>query len=152
MSDSLQPYGLQPVGQASQSMEFSRQECWNGLQCPPPGDPPSPGIESLSHASFCNGTRVLHHYCHLGSPYLKKKLYSRSQKCSHLFRQRQFSSIAQSCLTLCHPMDCRPPCTSVHGNSPGKNAGMGCHTLLQGIFPTQDPIQVSHIASKFFTS
>ena len=25
----------------------------------------------------------------------------------------------------------------VHGYSPGKNTGVGCHTLLQGIFPTQ---------------
>ena len=29
------------------------------------------------------------------------------------------------------------PGSSVHGNSPGKNAGVGCHALLQGIFPTQ---------------
>ena len=34
-------------------------------------------------------------------------------------------------------MDCSPPGSSVHGDSPGKNAGMGCHALLQGIFPTQ---------------
>ena len=27
------------------SMEFSRQEYWNGLPCPPPGDLPDPGIE-----------------------------------------------------------------------------------------------------------
>ena len=27
--------------------------------------------------------------------------------------------------------------SSVHGDSPGKNTGMGCHFLLQGIFPTQ---------------
>ena len=26
---------------------------------------------------------------------------------------------------------------SVCGNSPGKNTGVGCHVLLQGIFPTQ---------------
>ena len=26
---------------------------------------------------------------------------------------------AQSCLTFCHPMDCSPPGTSVHGDSPG---------------------------------
>ena len=31
-------------------------------------------------------------------------------------------------------------------NSPGKNTGVGCHSLLQGIFPTQDQIQVSLIA------
>ena len=27
--------------------------------------------------------------------------------------------------------------TSVHGDSPGKNTGVGCHALLQRIFPTQ---------------
>ena len=26
---------------------------------------------------------------------------------------------------------------SVHGDSPGKNTGVGCHAHLQGIFPTQ---------------
>ena len=44
---------------------------------------------------------------------------------------------AQSCLTLCDPMDCSPPDSFVHGDSPGKNTGVGCHVLLQGIFPTQ---------------
>ena len=34
-------------------------------------------------------------------------------------------------------MDYSPPSSSVHGNSPGKNTGVGCHALLQGIFPTQ---------------
>ena len=44
--------------------------------------------------------------------------------------------VAQSCLTLCNPMDCSLPGSSVHEYSPGKNTGMGCHALLQGIFPT----------------
>ena len=34
-------------------------------------------------------------------------------------------------------MDCSLPGPSVHGNSPGKNPGVGCHALLHGIFPTQ---------------
>ena len=34
-------------------------------------------------------------------------------------------------------MDCSPPGSSVHGDSPGKNNGGGCHALLQGIFPTR---------------
>ena len=34
-------------------------------------------------------------------------------------------------------VDCCPPGSSVHGDSPGKNTGMGCLALLQGIFPTQ---------------
>ena len=32
-------------------MEFSRQEYWNGLSCPPPGDRPDAGFESESPMS-----------------------------------------------------------------------------------------------------
>ena len=45
--------------------------------------------------------------------------------------------VTQSCPTLCHPMDCSLPGSSVHGDSPGKNTGVDSHALLQGIFPTQ---------------
>ena len=38
---------------------------------------------------------------------------------------------------LCDTMDCSPTGSSVLGDSPGKNTGVGCHALLQGIFPTQ---------------
>ena len=36
--------------QAPPSMEFSKQEYWSGLQFPPPGDLPNPGIEPESPA------------------------------------------------------------------------------------------------------
>ena len=49
-------------------------------------------------------------------------------------------------------MDCSPPGSSVHGDSPGKSTGVGCHALLQGIFPTRDQTQVSCIAGRFFTT
>ena len=39
--------------------------------------------------------------------------------------------VAQSCLTLCNPMDCSP------WNSPGQNTGVGTLSVLQGIFLTQ---------------
>ena len=39
--------------------------------------------------------------------------------------------IAQSCQTLCDPMDCSP------WTSLGQNTGVGSLSLLQGIFPTQ---------------
>ena len=42
--------------------------------------------------------------------------------------------VAQSWLTLCDPMDCSPAGSSVHGDSQGKNTGMGCHALLQGLW------------------
>ena len=45
--------------------------------------------------------------------------------------------VAQSCPTLCDLMDCSLSGSSVHWDSPGKNTGVGCHALLQGIFPTQ---------------
>ena len=37
--------------QAPLSTGFSRQEYWNGLPCPPPGDLPDPGIELVSLTS-----------------------------------------------------------------------------------------------------
>ena len=40
---------------------------------------------------------------------------------------------------ILQPMDCSPPGSSVHGDSPGKNIGVGCrtlfHTLTQGSNP-----------------
>ena len=45
--------------------------------------------------------------------------------------------VSQSCPTLCDPMDCSLPDSSVHGHFPGKNTGMGCHALLQGNFSIQ---------------
>ena len=44
--------------------------------------------------------------------------------------------ISQSRLTLCNPMDCGLSGSSVHG-IPGKDTGVGNHSLLQGIFSTQ---------------
>ena len=48
-------------------------------------------------------------------------------------------------------MDCGPPGSSVHGDSPDKNTGVDCHDLLQGIFPTQGS-QGPYMAGTFFTT
>ena len=45
--------------------------------------------------------------------------------------------VTQLCPTLCDPMDCSLPGSSVLGDSTDKNTEVGCHALLQGIFPTQ---------------
>ena len=46
--------------------------------------------------------------------------------------------VSQLCPTLCDPMDCRSPARLLcPWNSPGKNIGVGSHSLLQEIFPTQ---------------
>ena len=38
---------------------------------------------------------------------------------------------SQSCLTLCDPMDYSPLGSSVHGDFPDTNTGVGCHALLE---------------------
>ena len=43
----------------------------------------------------------------------------------------KWTEVAQSCQTLCNPMDSQ-------WNSPGQNTGVGSLSLLQGIFPTQE--------------
>ena len=40
--------------------------------------------------------------------------------------------VAQSCPSLCDPMDCSLPGSSVSGDSSGKNTGVGCLALLKG--------------------
>ena len=48
------------------------------------------------------------------------------------------SKSLQLYLTLCNPMDhSLPGCSGGLWDSPCKNTGMGCHALLQGIFPIQ---------------
>ena len=66
----------------------------------------------------------IHKYTHTTSP------------CTQILIYMGANSL-QSCLTHCDPMDHSPPGSPVHGDSPGMNTGMGCHALLQGIFPTQ---------------
>ena len=39
--------------------------------------------------------------------------------------------VTESYPTVCDPMDCGLPGSSVHGDSPGKNTGAGCHAFLQ---------------------
>ena len=49
---------------------------------------------------------------------------------------------------------CSQPGSSVHGDSPGKNTGGGCHALLQGIFPQgSNPSHMAPaLADGFFTT
>ena len=62
-------------------------------------------------------------------------------------------SITKSCLTLWDLMNFSPPGSSVYGDSPGKNIGMGCH--FHRIFLTQgsetSPVSAA-LAGRFFTT
>ena len=77
-------------------MEFSRQEYWSGLPFPSPGDLPDPGIEPESPILQADS---------LPSEPPGKPGFGDSV---------QFSSLTQSCPTLCDPMDCSTPGLPVH--------------------------------------
>ena len=55
MSDSVTPWTA--AHQASLSMGFSRQEYWNELPCPPPGDLSNPGVKLVSLMSPALGDK-----------------------------------------------------------------------------------------------
>ena len=81
--------------QAPLSMAFSRQEYWSGLPCPPPRDLADPRIELVS----------------LTSPALAGRFFTTSTTWeSHTVCSKVKVKVAQSCLTLCNPMD-----YTVHG-------------------------------------
>ena len=111
---------------SGESRGFSRQEYWRGLPCPPPGDLPNPGIEPMSlHLLHCRS--ILYQLSHKGSP-MKVK-------------------VAQSCLTLCDPMD-----DTVHGIAQARILEWVAFPFSRGSSQCRDQTQVSHIAGGFFTS
>ena len=65
------------------------------------------------------------------------KSHKKTEKNLNIFHIKVKVEVAQSCLTLCDPMVCSSSGSSVHMDSLGKNTGVGCHAVLQGIFPTQ---------------
>ena len=109
--------------QAPLSMGFSRQGYWSGLPFPSLGDLPDPGIKPRSPVLQADSLPAEPQ----GKPKSMCCIYFCAVPCL----------VAQSCPTLCNPTDCSSLVSSVHGDSPGKDTGVGCHALLQGIFPTQ---------------
>ena len=93
---------------------FCRQEYLSGLPFPSPGDLPDPRMEPELPALQADSLP--------------------SQSSGKPPGWMPYHAPAQSCLTLCKPMDCNPSGSSVHGIF---QARMGSHFLLQGIFPTQ---------------
>ena len=103
-------------------MGFSRQESWSGLPCPSPGNLPDPGIEPGSPARQVES--------------LPRSHQGRPDKPD----ERPGAKLLQSCPTLCDPTDYptdEPARLLGPGDSLGKNTGVGCPALLQGLFLTQ---------------
>ena len=100
--------------QAPLSMGFSRQEYWSGVPFASPGDLPNPGIKTLSTA--------------LASRCFTTESSGKPEICPGIRLKLDFP-LGIKCIgarVLC-PLDL-----------PGKNTGVDCHFLLQGIFLTQE--------------
>ena len=98
------------VCKAPLSMGFPRQEYWNGLPFPPSGDLLDPGIEAASAVASAWQVDSLPTEP-LGKPY-------QAPLCVCL--------VAQSCLTLCDPMDCSLPGSSVGFSMQEYWSGLTC--------------------------
>ena len=125
MSDSLRPHGLySPWDSPGQNTGMGSCSLLQGIF---PTQGSNPGLLQCRW--------ILYQLSHQGSPYIGYYIYEASQVALEVKKVRVLAT--QSCPTLCNPVNCSPPGSSVHGDSPGKNPGMGSHALLQGIFPTQ---------------
>ena len=128
----------------TQSMEFSRPECWIGFRFPSPGDLPNPGIESRSPKLWADSLPT--------EPPCNSKEY----------HSVQFCSFAQSCPTLCNHMDCSTPDLPVHHQLPEFTqthvhwvgaAIQPSHPVIPFSSPLQSfPTSGSFQMSQFFTS
>ena len=127
MSDFATP--LTVAHQAPLSMGFSRQEYWSGLPFPSLWGLLNPGIEPTSPA-LAGGFFTTKP---TGKP---RTLPTINLSCALYPFSVQFSSVAQSCLTLCDPMNCSTPGLPVH------------HQLLEftqtRVHRVSDAIQPSH--------
>ena len=115
-------------------MRFSRQEYWSGLPSPSPGDLPDPGFKPRSPALQADA---------LTSQPPQSSVRTWPHPSVHLLPGAA-GVLGVSCATCSaqlhptlRPQDCSPPGSPVHGDSPGKKTGVGCHALLQGISPPQ---------------
>ena len=69
--------------------------------------------------------------------------------CALLLRHSGGKLTTQSCPTLCNPVDCSPPGSSVHGMLQGRTRQLV--VFSRGSPQPRDQIQVSCIAGRFFT-
>ena len=105
------------VLQAPLFMGFSRQEYWSGFPCPPPGDLSNPGIKIvfLTSVALAGGFFTTSATCHLHK-WLQRTNRKKPMKTTQLrFYRVHVCSVTQSCPTLCSPVDCSIPGSSVHG-------------------------------------
>ena len=136
-------------------MGFSRQESWSGLPFPSPGDLPNPQIEPALQTDALPSEPLDKPYTHTHTHFFiffSIMVYHTILNIVPCAIQCMCAK-SFSCVQLYDLMDHSPPGSSVHGDSPGKNTGVECHALLQGIFLTQrlNPCLLSMQADSLLT-
>ena len=63
----------------------------------------------------------------------------------------EWVKVAQLCPTLCDPMDCNPPGSSVHGILQARILEWVAVPFSKGSSQPRDPTQISHNEGRFFT-
>ena len=88
-------------------------------------------------------------YCHCWHWHIKSKQeeYWQIQWGANIYD----IEVTQSCLTLCHPMDCGLPDSSVHGIFQARVLEWVAISFCRGFFRPRDWTQVSCIADRPFT-
>ena len=113
--------------QAPPSVGFSRQEYWSGLPFPSPGDFPDPWIEPASPA-----------------------VQADSLPLSHPTALAREDHVTQWCLTLCDPMDCSLPGSSIHGVFQARILEQVAISFSRGSSRPRDQTKVSGIVGRLY--
>ena len=81
------------ANQAPLSMQFSRQEYWSGLSCPPPGNLTDPGIEPIFPAISCIGRRIFFFFLTTSTTWKWTSLVAQMVKRLSTMREAQVRSL-----------------------------------------------------------
>ena len=119
------------------SMGFLRQEYWNVLPFPSPGDLPDAGIEPVCPA--CQGHSLPPSL--QGSPVWVHAAAAAAAAAKSL----------QSCPTLCNPIDSSPPGSPVPGILQARTLEWVAISFTRGSSLPRDRTQVSRIVGRCFT-
>ena len=163
-SSFVTPWTVAP--QVPLSMGFPRQGYWSGLPTPPPGESwrlnlqfslPDPGITAEPpgkpisiHTYIHMIFQILFHYRLLQGIEYSSLCYIDRSSLFVYFIYSEWSEVAQSCPTLCDPMDCSPTDSSIHGIPQARILEWGAISFSRGSSRPRDRTQVACIAGRRF--
>ena len=117
---------------------------------PPPHPPMDTHLGIFKVCFFCPSAIHLFGYKYIQID-IVKNIYKEIKCCFMVLLVYKLKSVAQSCSTLCHPMDCRPPGSSVRGFFQARMPEWIAISFSRGCSWPRDWTQVSSLAGRLFT-